>query len=110
MPSRTDQSVTERRLYSQLRQLLTTPGLLRGNLVEMRRTCGKATCRCARDPAGRHRSLYLGLSLEGRRRMIYIPPAWEADVRRWVARYAEVRGVLEQIALRYLDRVQRREG
>jgi hypothetical protein len=110
MPSRTDQAATERRLYSRLRQLLTTPGLLRGNLVEMRRACGKATCGCARDPARRHQSLYLGLSLEGRRRMLYIPPAWEADVRRWVTRYAEVRAVLEQITRRYLDRVQRREG
>lgn len=110
MPSRADQSATERRLYSTLRQLLATPGLLRGNLVEMRRACGQATCRCARDPAARHRSLYLGLSLEGRRRMIYIPPAWEADVRQWVARHAAVRAVLEQLARRYLDRVQRREG
>ena len=110
MPSRTDQSATERRLYSKLRQLLATPGLLRGNLVEMRRVCGRATCGCARDPAARHRSLYLGLSLQGQRRMVYIPAAWEADVRRWVTRYAEVRAVLEQIALRYLGRVQRREG
>jgi len=110
MPSRTDQSATERRLSAQLRQLLATPGLLRGNLVEMRRACGKATCRCARHPASRHRALYLGLSLQGRRRMVYIPPAWEADVQRWVARYAQVRAVLEQLALRYLARVQRREG
>ena len=42
--------------------------------------------------------------------MVYIPPAWEADVQRWVARYAQVRVVLEQLALRYLARVQRREG
>jgi len=110
MRSRTGQSATERRLYSRLRQLLATPGLLRGNLVEMHRACGKAACACARDPARRHRALYLGLSLNGRRRMLYIPPAWEADVRQWVARYAEVRAVLEQLALRYLARVQRREG
>lgn len=110
MPSRADQSALERRLYSQLRQLLATPGLLRGNLVEMHRACGKATCRCSRDPASRHRALYLGLSLQGRRRMVYIPAAWEADVRQWVARYARVRAVLEQLALRYLARVQRREG
>ena len=109
MPSRTHESAPERRLYSQLRHLLATPGVLRGNLVEMRRACGKATCRCARDPAGRHRSLYLSLSLEGRRRMLYIPPAWEPDVQQWVARYAQVRAVLEQLARQYLERLQRRE-
>lgn len=109
MPSRTDQSAAERRLYSQLRHLLATPGLLRGNLVEMRRACGKATCGCARDPACRHRSLYVSVSLEGRRRMIYIPPAWEPDVRQWVGRYARVRAVLEQLARGYLARLQHRE-
>lgn len=110
MPSRTALSARERALYSKLRQLLLTPGLLRGNLVEMHRQCGKAACRCSRDPTGRHRSLYLGLSLNGRRRMIYIPSAWEADVRQWVARYAEVREILEQLSLKWLARVEHREG
>ena len=110
MPPRPVLSPTERALYSKLRQLLTTPGLLRGNLVEMQRACGKPGCRCAREVAGRHRSLYLGLSLDGRRRMIYIPAAWEAEVRQWAARYAEVRTLLEQLSLRCLERVRRREG
>ena len=110
MPSRTVLSARERALYSRLRQLLTTPGLLRGSLVEMHRQCGKAACRCRADPAGRHRALYLGLSLNGRRRMIYIPAEWEPEVRQWAARYAQVRRVLEQIALKCLERVQRREG
>ena len=109
MPPRTARPATERALYSRLRQLLTTPGLLRGNLVDMHRQCGKAACRCRTDPAGRHRSLYLGLSLNGRRRMLYIPAAWEAEVRQWTARYAEVRAVLERISVTYLDRVERRE-
>ena len=109
MPPRTVLSATERALYSRLRQLLGTPGLLRGNLVEMRRSCGKAACRCRTDPAGRHRSLYLGLSLNGKRRMIYIPPGWEAEVRQWAARYARVRELLEQISVKCLERLQRRE-
>jgi len=40
----------------------------------MRRHCGKAGCGCQTDVARRHRSLYLALSLEGKRRMLYIPP------------------------------------
>jgi hypothetical protein len=100
----------ERALYSKLRRLLSQPGLLRGNLVEMRRSCGKAGCGCQADVARRHRSLYLALSLEGKRRMLYIPPAWEARVRAWTTRYSEVRAVLEQIARQRLARVERREG
>lgn len=110
MPSRTGFAATERALYSQLRRLLSQPGLLRGNLVEMRRHCGKAGCGCQRDVARRHRSLYLALSLEGKRRMLYIPPAWEARVRQWTARYGEVRAVLERITRQRLTQVERREG
>lgn len=110
MPSRIGFTATERALYSTLRRLLSQPGLLRGNLVEMRRHCGKAGCGCQTDVARRHRSLYLALSLEGKRRMLYIPPAWETRVRQWTARYGEVRAVLERISRQRLTQVERREG
>jgi Family of unknown function (DUF6788) len=58
MPSRTGFTAKERALSAKLRQLLATPGLIRGSLVEMRRPCGKATCGCAADARRRHRSLY----------------------------------------------------
>lgn len=109
MLSRMGFTARERGLYSRLRGLLREPGLLRGNLVEMRRHCGKAGCGCQEAVARRHRSLYLALSLNGKRRMLYIPAAWEARVRQWTARYGEVRAVLEQIARQRLARLERRE-
>jgi hypothetical protein len=109
MPPRTSLSATERALYSKLRQLLREPGLLRGNLVEVQRQCGKPRCRCRSDPAGRHRALYLGLSLNGKARMVYIPANWEPRVRQWVGRYSEVRELLEQLSRKCLERLQRRE-
>jgi hypothetical protein len=99
----------ERGLYSKVRQLLDESGLLRGNLVEVRRLCGKPTCRCRQDPALRHRALYLGVSLEGKHRMIYIPADWEERVQKWVARYAKVQDVLEQISRMGLSRLKERE-
>lgn len=99
----------QRSLYSKLRRLLKEPGLLRGNLVEMRRRCGKKSCRCEGDPEARHRSLYLGLSLNGKHRMLYIPAEWEPQVREWVGRYSEVRELLEKISLGFLDRIQKRK-
>jgi uncharacterized protein DUF6788 len=108
MPSRTGFTVKERALYSKLRQLLNEPGLVRGSLVEMRRQCGKGACACATDPARRHRSLYLGLSVRGQRRMLYIPPAWEPRVRRWTEHYAEVREVLEELSRQYVQQLERR--
>lgn len=109
MPSRMGFTAKERALYSKLRRLLGQPGLLRGTLVEMRRTCGTAGCGCGTDVARRHRSLYMALSLNGKRRMLYIPAAWEARVREWTARYGEVRGVLEQITRLRLAQLERRE-
>lgn len=109
MLSRTGFTAKERGLYSTLRQLLATPGLIRGSLVEMRRRCGKATCGCAADARRRHRSLYLGLSVRGRRRMLYIPPAWEPRVREWTVRYADVRAVLEALSRESVQRLERRE-
>ncbi len=109
MRSRGGLTAKERALYSTLHRLLRAPGLLRGNLVEMRRHCGKAGCRCQTAVARRHRSLYLALSLDGQRRMLYIPTAWEARVRQWTARYGEVRAVLEQLARQHLERLEQRE-
>jgi hypothetical protein len=95
--------------YSRLRLLLKEPGLIRGNLVEMHRACGKKSCRCCAQPEARHRSLYLGLSLNGKHRMLYVPAEWETRVREWVARYSEVRQLLEQISLGFLERLEKRE-
>jgi hypothetical protein len=99
----------DREVYSRLRQLLKEPGLIRGNLVEMRRRCGKKTCHCQADPEARHRSLYLGLSLNGKHRMVYIPAEWEDRVREWVACYSEVRDLLEEISLGFLKRIEKRK-
>lgn len=100
----------ERALYSKLHKLLTYRGLLRGNLVQMQRRCGKKTCRCQKGSAFLHRSLYLALSLNGKRRMIYVPADWEARVRQWVERQGQVRELIEEISLMYLKRLQNREG
>lgn len=109
MLSRNSLPQTERSLYSRLKQILDTPGLLRGNLVEMRRTCGKAGCHCLKGLRFRHVSLYLGLSLQGKRRMVYVPEDWEPRVREWVRRHDDARDLLEKLSLRCLQRLQRRQ-
>ena len=109
MPPRSSIPAAERRTYSRLRQVLNEPGILRGNLVEMHRKCGKRTCRCAVDDDARHRALILCVSLDGKRTSIYVPPAWEARVREWVARYAEIRDLVEQLSRACLARLKDRQ-
>jgi len=108
MPSRTMLSSRERALYSKLRWLLNEPGLLRGNLVVARRRCGKPTCRCHRDQSQRHRSLYLAISVAGRRRTVYIPERWEPRVQEWCGRYAQVRKLLEELSQSFQKRLEDR--
>ena len=109
MPPRTTLSATERRATSRLRQLLNEPGVLRGTLVEGHRTCGKQSCRCAVDETARHRILILCVSLDGKRTSVYIPPDWEARVRACVARYGEIRELVEQLSRASLQRLRNRQ-
>jgi hypothetical protein len=109
MLSRSSLPAQERRLSSALKGLLDQPGLLRGNLVVMRRKCGKAACRCAQDADQRHASLYLSMSHEGKRRMVYIPADWEDRVRQWVGRYDQVHDALGKLSQACLKRLERRE-
>lgn len=99
----------ERRTYSQLKQILTHPGLLRGTLIVSRRSCGKRSCRCRTDPRRRHRSAYLGITTRGKTRMIYVPRQWEPRAREWLDRYQQVRKVLERLCEACVTRVKRRE-
>lgn len=109
MPGRSQLPDSERLLYSKLRKLLSQPGLLRGNLVQMRRTCGKKTCRCHTDPDSKHVSLYLGVSIDGKHKMIYVPAAWEDRVKQWVERYSQARSLLQEISAANLKRLQNRK-
>lgn len=109
MLTRGSMTAAERHLYAKARQILSRPGVIRGSLVTMGRTCGKPSCRCARRAAHRHRALYLAVGVGGRRRMIYVPAAWDARVREWVGRHGEVRKILDQLSAACIDRLQSRK-
>lgn len=101
------QPARERHQLSKLRQLLSRPGLLRGNLVRMARTCGKPGCCCTRGQL--HVSWYLAQSHGGKRRMLYVPESWLHPVREWTRRYAEIRQLLYELSDLYWDRLKRRQ-
>lgn len=102
-------SKRERTLYSKLHYILNQPGILKGSLVLMKRSCGKMNCKCQKSEDDKHISLYLSISQEGKQRMIYIPGKFEKEVREWTERYAEIRTVVERISLAFLERIQKKE-
>ena len=105
--SRTHMSLPERRARSALARLVTERGLLRGNLLERHRACGKPNCRCARGEL--HASLYLVFSEGGKLRQLFIPKDWEARVRQWVRDYHAGRRLLEKLSGLYYEKVRQRQ-
>jgi hypothetical protein len=105
--SRTHLSVPERQARSALARLVTQRGLLRGNLLERRRVCGKPNCRCARGEL--HASLYLVFSEGGKLRQLFVPKTWEARVRQWVTDYHDARRLLEELSRLYFEKLRQRE-
>ena len=100
-------SVPERQARSALARLVSQRGLLRGNLLERRRACGQPTCKCARGEL--HASLYLVFSAGGKLQQLFVPKAWEARVRQWVADYHDARRLLEEISRLYFGKLRQRE-
>lgn len=95
-------SPAERQARSALARLVRQPGLLRGNLLERRRVCGKRNCRCVRGEL--RAGLYLVFSEGGQLRQLSVPKTWEDRVRQWVADYHEARRCLEQISRLHVAR------
>ena len=107
MTSRSHWRSNERKLRSQLFKFLQHRSFIRGSLVNMARACGNPGCKCARGE--KHESLYLAarVSEEGgktKRKMIYIPPEWEARLREWVETYKKSEDLLEGISAETLKR------
>ena len=107
MPARNRFAPKERAARSRLAQLLHERDVICGSVVTMARTCGKAGCRCAQGE--KHVSLYLSTKVEGKRRMVYIPPELEEAVRRHVATYRETEALTETVSAACVDRVLNRK-
>ena len=103
---RSKMTVAERHARSQLAQVLSQRGVIRGTLLVRKRKCGKANCRCARGEG--HESLFLVISENGRTRQFFVPKDWESRVRQWVADYHRVRNLLEDVSRIYWDKLRHR--
>lgn len=77
-------------------QIPRSPKIIKGSLVELRRVCGKANCRCGNGE--KHRSLYLSQSYRGRTRMTYIPRKYEKEITECVQRHKELVRIADKIS------------
>jgi len=78
------------------RQIPRSPKVIKGSLVELKRTCGKPNCRCQKGE--KHISLYLSQSKKGKTKMTYIPRKSEKKVREYVKRHKKYIEVLDELS------------
>ncbi len=107
MKHRAHLSGKERQLRSRLMQLVRSGGLVRGNLVTLRNTCGKPNCKC--QTGEKHESLYLAQSRRGKHHMQYVPRTWHLRIRAWVGRYQEIHQILESLSEQYWQKLEKKE-
>lgn len=104
---RSHYSAEERAVRSRLTKLMHEMAVVRGSIIEVRRSCGQKGCKCERGQ--KHPSHYLGVSKKGKVQMQYIPKAWEQRVRQWVNNYQRVKGYVEKLSDIYRDKLIHRK-
>jgi len=73
---------------------MTSPLILRGTLITLRRKCGKPTCRCTRGAL--HETLALAYRVAGTTKMLTLRPQDVSEVRAALTRYKQVQRRLER--------------
>ena len=98
-----------RRRRQLLRKLPPLDAVLRGSLIERYKRCGNPRCRCANGP-GHGPKFYLSVSHAGESpHMEYVPQAEHAVVSEYLANYARVREILEEISQINHELLRRRQ-
>jgi hypothetical protein len=70
----------------------------------MARVCGKKGCVCIKE-GKKHVSWYVALTVRNRRHMICVPEAKVATVKKAVANYKEIKGLIRTVSKHCFDRV-----
>ena len=98
-----------RRRRQLLRKLPSLEAVLRGSLIERYKRCGNPRCKCANGP-GHGPKFYLSVSHTGESpHMEYIRQAEHAAVSEYLANYARVREILEEISQINHELLRRRQ-
>jgi len=103
MKHRSHFSAKERSARSMAAKLMHDRAFIVGSLVQMKRACGKANCKCTKG--AKHVSWYLSIRHKGKRKMICIPRQWERDVIDGINTYREITKHMDTISQASLERI-----
>ena len=80
--------------------------MVRGSLIELRRRCGKESCRCRKGEP--HTSPALSYSHNGRTHILTLPADEAREVTRALKHYQQARRELEKQAMHGIEALKRR--
>lgn len=88
-------SLQKNKLLRQIREI-AAKNLMRGTIVETRRSCGKPSCVCIRE-GKKHKSRSLSVNLQGKTRWIYLNEEREAEAQKLTLNYRRLWKLLDRL-------------
>jgi len=88
----------KRRAREDAKSLAACDQLIKASLNRIRVTCGKPSCRCARNPRFRHKSLSFTYKLKGHSMCLHVPENMEQAARQAAADYARLKKLVQQLS------------
>lgn len=86
----------EQQRVTLLARLHALPNLMRGSVYERLRKCGRASCVCAQG-GPKHTTRQLTVTLQGATRTRYVRLEEVAQVRAWIATYADLWSIVNAL-------------
>lgn len=79
------------------KQLSKIRHFIKGTIMECKRTCGKPTCKCAKEQ--KHTAYYLSISRENKTLLIYIPQSSLKLANKWADNYKKLKSIIDRLAM-----------
>jgi hypothetical protein len=88
--------------------LASCQGLIKASLCRTRVTCGKPSCRCAKNPRFRHAALTFTYKHKGRSMGLHVPKNMEAEARGAAADYKKLKKLVQRLSNSNLKKFRRK--
>lgn len=89
------------------RTMPKTLEVIKGTLVEMKKTCGKPNCKCMKGE--KHKALYVSQYVKGSPRMLFVPKAQEKRIRQCVENYKKLKKSINELSELNIDIIKREQ-
>lgn len=86
----------ETRRNGKLKKLADCQAFVAASISEVKRTCGKPNCKCARGEP--HRAHVLTYKVEGKTKTVHVPKDLLEDVQAWVKEHKRIKKIIQEVS------------